>query len=98
MRKPLGMLPPPKMMDLILQSVEKSDVFRSEWDKNFVRIVLDMYLTKGDFPHFVEYYGEKVDRNDFESYFKDTILSMFDFDDECYKEIEDEFFGDENEK
>jgi hypothetical protein len=92
MLKPLKMLDPKKMVELILQSVEKSDLFRSDLDRDFVKIVLDMYLTKGDFPHFVEYYGNKVDRNDFETYFKSTVVKMF--DENFYNEFVEEYYGD----
>lgn len=92
MLKPLKMLDPGKMVELILQSVEKSDLFRSDLDRDFVKIVLDMYLTKGDFPHFVEYYGSKVDRNDFETYFKRTVVKMF--DENFYHEFVEEYYGD----
>ena len=41
----LKMLPPSEMMDLILQSIEESDLFRSDWDRGFVKVVLELFLT-----------------------------------------------------
>ena len=86
------MMEPQKMVDLILQSVGDSDLFVSDWERDFVKIVLDMYLTKGDFPHFVEYYGSRVDRNDFETYFKSAVVKMF--DENFYDEFVEEYYGD----
>ena len=88
----LEMLSPNRMMELILQSVGKSDLFKSDWERNFVNIVLEMFMTKGDFEHFVNYYGDKFDLSDFEIYFKDYIFDKFDED--IYYELENELFGD----
>lgn len=90
----LKMLPPSEMMDLILQSIEESDLFRSDWDRGFVKVVLEIFLTKGDFEHFVEYYGGMVDRGEFEYYFKDTIIDIF--DEEFYDEVEKICYGDDD--
>ena len=49
-------------------------------------------MTKGDFEHFVNYYGDKLDLSDFETYFKDYIFDKFDED--IYYELENELFGD----
>lgn len=91
MAKPHKMLEPEKMMDLILQSVAKSDLFRDELEREFVKIVLEMALVKGDFPHFVEYYGCRVDRNDFELYFRNSIVKIF--DQNFYDEFVNEYYG-----
>lgn len=88
----LEMLSPNRMMELILQSVGKSDLFKSDWERDFVNIVLEMFMTKGDFEHFVNYYGDKLDLSDFEIYFKDYIFDKFDED--IYYELENELFGD----
>lgn len=88
----LEMLSPNRMMELILQSVGKSDLFKSDWERDFVNIVLEMFMTKGDFEHFVNYYGDKLDLSDFETYFKDYIFDKFDED--IYYELENELFGD----
>ena len=77
MKPKLEMLSPNRMMELILQSVGKSDLFKSDWERNFVNIVLEMFMTKGDFEHFVNYYGDKLDLSDFETYFKDYIFDKF---------------------
>lgn len=90
----LKMLPPSEIMELILQSIEESDLFRSDWDKGFVKVVLELFLTKGDFSHFVEYYDGMVDRSEFEHYFKDTIIDIFDED--FYYEVENNFYGDDD--
>lgn len=92
MKPKLEMLSPNRMMELILQSVGKSDLFKSDWERNFVNIVLEMFMTKGDFEHFVNYYGDKLDLSDFEIYFKDYIFDKFDED--IYYELENELFGD----
>lgn len=96
MGRPLEMLDPNDMMDLILQSVEQSDLFRTKWDREFVKIVLQMALEKGDFGHFVEYYGCRLDGVDFETYFKSSIVKLLDED--SYDEIYEEIFGDEDDK
>ena len=36
-----------------------------------------MSLTKGDFSHFVTYYGNKVDGNDFDWYFKPYLSKKY---------------------
>lgn len=92
MKPKLEMLSPNRMMELILQSVGKSDLFKSDWERDFVNIVLEMFMTKGDFEHFVNYYGDKLDLSDFETYFKDYIFDNF--DENVYYELENELFGD----
>lgn len=87
----LKMLPPSEMMDLILQSIEESDLFRSDLDRGFVKVVLELFLTKGDFEHFVDNYGGMVDRSEFEHYFKDTIIDIF--CEEFYDEVAKNFYG-----
>lgn len=95
MDKPLKMLSPSEMMDLILQSVEESNLFRSEWDKEFVRIVLEIALVKGDFIHFVNYYSNKVDVSNFESFFKSYIVNKHGED--FFYVLRDKYFGVGNE-
>lgn len=92
MANPNKMIDPQKMMDLIIQSVGKSDLFRDELEKEFVKIVLEMALVKGDFVHFVEYYGCRVDRSDFEIYFKDWFVKNFGED--SYELFVSEYYGD----
>lgn len=94
MDKPLEMLDPDDMVELILKSVDKSDLFRSNWDREFVKIILQMALEKGDFAHFVEYYGSKLDSMDFDWYFQPSIVKMF--DENFYSEVYQEVFGDED--
>lgn len=96
MDKPLKILFPKEMVELILKSIEDSDLFRSDWDKYFVKIVLEMYLTKGDFSHFIEYYGRKTDLSDFQTYFKETIINRYGED--IYFVMEDELYGDDDER
>lgn len=74
------MMQPQRIMDLVLQSVENSDLFESDLEKEFVKNTLQMALEKGDFPHFVEYYGQRMDFTDYECYFKKMITKQFDED------------------
>ena len=83
-----------EMERLVLQSVRESDLFRSEWERLFVSTVLQMYLDKGEFSHFMEIHP--FDRIDLEWYFRDSIIDRY--GKEGYKYIIDNTFTEEDYK
>lgn len=87
-------LSPQIIENLIFKALDGSNIFESEWEKEFVKIILHMFMDKGDFAHFYKYYGDKLNLAEFEWYFKQPILKLFDED--LYYDIEDEIFGEEN--
>jgi len=84
MLKPLKFPPIEELHQLILQSVEKSDVFENEKVRDFTVVVLDLFIHKcNGLKFFVDYY--EVDGVDMELYFKKPIMDRY--DEEFYKDL-----------
>jgi hypothetical protein len=73
---------------LILQSIRKSDLFETEWIREFTAIIMDMYIDKCDgLEIFVNHYEPSI--YDFEDYFQDTLIDMLKKED--YEEFKNGF-------
>ena len=76
--------PMEELHNLILQSVEKSDLFENEKLRDFTVVILDLFIHKCDgLKFFVDYY--EVDNTDMDLYFKKTIIDRY--DEEFYKDL-----------
>ncbi len=78
-------LPPmEELHQLILQSVEKSDLFKNEKVRDFTVAVLDLFIHKSNgLQFFADYY--EIDNTDMDLYFKSVITDRY--DEEIYKDL-----------
>jgi len=73
-----------ELHQLILLSVEKSDLFENEKVRDFAVVILDLFIHKCDgLQFFVDYY--EVDKVDMDLYFKSIVTDRY--DEEFYKSL-----------
>ena len=75
MRKPKGLPPMDDIHQLVLKSIKQSDLFESDRVRDFVVVILDMFIHKCDgLEFFVNYYDVKDE--DIELYFKEILNGL----------------------
>ena len=84
MSKPLKFPPMEELHQLILQSVEKSDLFENEKVRDFTVAMLNLFIHKcNGLQVFADYY--EIDNTDMDLYFKSVITNRY--DEEIYKDL-----------